>query len=93
MVSYTTPYIISKINGAHQNAPPLSDKVVNGIEIAKTATGIAVGVTGYVAGKVGSATMALGKFLAPHVHAQGSKLLSRSMGVSSDEAKDKVSFC
>lgn len=92
LVSYTTPYIISKINGAPMNAPPVSHKVVNGIEIAKATTGIAVGVTSYVAGKVGNATVALGKFLAPHVHAQGSKLLSRSMGYSTDEAKDKVSL-
>lgn len=92
LVSYTTPYIISKINGAPMNAPPVSNKVVNGIEIAKATTGIAVGVTSYVAGKVGNATVALGKFLAPHVHAQGSKLLSKSMGYSTDEAKDKVSY-
>lgn len=90
LLSYTTPYIISKLNRAPMNAPPVSNKVSNGIEIAKTATGVAVGVTGYVAGKVGYATMALGRFLAPHVHAQGSKLLSRSMGYSTDEAKDKV---
>ncbi|XP_055306088.1 protein spartin isoform X2 [Sitodiplosis mosellana] len=91
LVSYTTPYMISKMNGAPVNAPPISNKVVNGIEMAKSATGIAVGVTSYVAGKVGSATVALGKFLAPHVHAQGSKLLSKSMGYSTDDAKDKMS--
>lgn len=94
LVSYTTPYLLSKMNRAPDNAPPVSNKVTNGIEIAKTATGVAVGITSFVAAKVGSATMALGQFLAPHVHAQGSKLLSRSMGYSTDEAKDKVSvFC
>lgn len=91
IVSYTTPYLLSKLNRAPENAPPVSHKVANGIEIAKTATGVAVGITGYVAAKVGSATMALGQFLAPHVHAQGSKLLSKSMGYSTDEAKDTVS--
>lgn len=90
LVSYTTPYIISKISRAPENAPPVSNKVANGIEIAKTATGVAVGVTSYLAGKVGSASVALGKFIAPHVHAQGSKILSKSMGYSTDEAKDKV---
>lgn len=89
LVSYTTPYIISKMNPAPEDAP-VSNKVANGIEIAKTATGMAVGVTSFVAGKVGCATIALGRFLAPHVHAQGSKLLSKSMGYSTDEAKDKV---
>lgn len=34
--------------------------------------------------------MALGKFLAPHVHAKGSQLLSKTMGYAEDEAKDKV---
>lgn len=91
IVSYTTPYLLSKLNRAPENAPPVSHKVANGIEIAKTATGVAVGITGYVAAKVGSATMALGQFLAPHVHAQGSKLLSKSMGYSTDQAKDTVS--
>lgn len=89
LVSYTTPYIISKLNKAPESAH-VSNKVANGVEIAKSVTGLAVGVTGYVAGKVGSATMAMGKFLAPHVHAQGSKLLSNSMGYSTDEAQDKV---
>lgn len=90
LVSYTTPYLLSKMNRAPENAPPVSDKVSNGIEIAKTATGVAVGITSFVAAKVGSATLALGQFLAPHVHAQGSKLLSKSLGYSQDEAKDKV---
>lgn len=90
LVSYTTPYLLSKMNKAPEDAPPVSNKVANGIEIAKTATGVAVGITSFVATKVGSATMALGQFLAPHVHAQGSKLLSRSMGYSTEEAKDKV---
>lgn len=88
-VSYTTPYIISKLNKAPENAS-VPNKVSNSIEIAKSATGIAVGVTSFVAEKVGNATMALGKFLAPHVHAQGSRLLSKSMGCSTDEAQDKV---
>lgn len=92
LVSYTTPYLLSKMNKAPEDAPPVSNKVANGIEIAKTATGVAVGITSFLAAKVGSATMALGQFLAPHVHAQGSKLLSKSMGYSTDEAKDTVSL-
>lgn len=93
LVSYTTPYVLSKMNKAPENTPPVSHKVANGIEIAKTATGVAVGITSFVASTVGSATIALGRFLAPHVHAQGSKLLSKSMGFSADEAKDKVRIC
>lgn len=89
LVSYTTPYIISKLHKGPENAP-VSNKVSGGVEVAKAATGVAVGVTGFVANKVGNATMALGRFLAPHVHAQGSKLLSKTMGYSTDEAQDKV---
>lgn len=89
-VSFTTPYIISKLNKAPENSPPVSNKVIGSVEMAKSATSMAVNVTGYVAGKVGVATMALGRFLAPHVHAQGSKLLSSAMGISSDEATNKV---
>lgn len=87
-VSFSTPYIISKMNKAPPAAVP--SKVVGGVEIAKSATSKAVSVTGYVAGKVGTATMALGRFLAPHVHTQGSKLLSSAMGISSDDAASKV---
>lgn len=87
-VSFTTPYIISKMSKAPPAAVP--GKIVGGVEIAKCATSKAVSVTGFVANKVGSATMALGRFLAPHVHTQGSKLLSSAMGISSDEAATKV---
>lgn len=89
-VSFTTPYIISKMNKAPPTTVP--SKVVGGVEIAKSATSKAVSVTGYVAGKVGTATMALGRFLAPHVHCQGSKLLSSAMGISNDEAANKVNY-
>lgn len=88
-VTYSTPFIISQLGSAPQNAPPVSERVVNGIEIAKSATTTAVSVTGYIAGKVGSATMQLGKFLAPHIQRQGSKLLT-STGYSPEEANETV---
>lgn len=40
LISYTTPYIISKLNRAPANPNPLSNKVVTGVEIARTATGV-----------------------------------------------------
>lgn len=92
LVTYSTPYILSKLNKAPEGAPPVSNKVMTGVELAKSATSVAVTVTGYVAGKVGSATMALGKFLAPHVQAQGSRLLSKTVGISQDDASEKVSL-
>lgn len=85
-----TPYLISKLERVPENAPPVSEHVVTGVQVAKNVTTAAVGVTGYVAGKIGSATMALGRFLAPHVQTQGSKLLSHTMGFSQEEAAEKV---
>lgn len=91
-MSYSTPYIMAKLNKAPENAPPVSNKVVGGVEMAKSATNVAVNVTGYIAGKVGSATMALGRFLAPHVQCQGSKLLSKTTGMTADKAAETVSL-
>lgn len=91
-VSYSTPYIISRLNKAPENAPPVSDRVITSVEMAKSATSVAVNVTGFIAGKVGSATMALGKFLAPHVQCQGSKLLTKTTGMSADKAAETVRF-
>ncbi|XP_037038569.1 protein spartin isoform X2 [Bradysia coprophila] len=88
-VTYSTPFVISKITSAPNNAAPVSERVVNGVEIAKSATTAAASITGYVAGKVGSATMALGKFLAPHIQRQGSKLLT-SAGYSQEEANETM---
>lgn len=40
LISYTTPYIISKLNGAPNRIDPLPTKVTTGVEIAKSATGM-----------------------------------------------------
>lgn len=90
LVTYSTPFIMSKLNKAPENTAPMSNKVLTGVELAKSATSVAVTVTGYVAGKVGCATMALGRFLAPHVQAQGSRLLSKTTGISHEDASEKV---
>lgn len=89
MMTYSTPYILARLSRAPENTPPVSDKVVGGVELAKSATNVAVNVTGYVANKVGSATMALGRFLAPHVQCQGSKLLSKT-GMAPEKAVETV---
>ncbi|KFB40787.1 hypothetical protein ZHAS_00008218 [Anopheles sinensis] len=64
--------------------------VRTGIEIARSVTGTAAGVTSYVAGKVGSATMALGRFLAPHIQRHGSALLSYGTGMSAEDASERM---
>lgn len=90
-ISYSTPYLISKIRKSPEEAPAqVPGNVKTGIEIAKSVTGTAVNVTSYVAGKVGSATMALGRFLAPHIQKHGSDLLSYSTGISAEDASEKV---
>lgn len=90
-ISYSTPYLISKIRKSPEEGPAqVPSNVKTGIEIAKSVTGTAVSVTSYVAGKVGCATMALGRFLAPHIQKHGSDLLSYSTGISAEDASEKV---
>lgn len=45
----------------------------------------------FLASKVGTATMALGRFLAPHVQRHGTRLLASNFNMSQDEAAQKVS--
>lgn len=90
-ISYSTPYVISKIRKTPEEAPAqVPSNVKTGIEIAKSVSGTAVNVTSYIAGKVGTATMALGRFLAPHIQKHGSNLLSYSTGMSAEDASEKV---
>lgn len=90
-MSYGTPILISKLSKVSpETERPVSANVKYGIEVAKNVTGKAANVTGYIAGKVGSATMALGQFLAPHIQKQGSRLLSHSLGISQEDASDKM---
>lgn len=90
-IAYSTPYVISKIRKTPEEAPAqVPSNVKTGIEIAKSVSGTAVNVTSYIAGKVGTATMALGRFLAPHIQKHGSNLLSYSTGMSAEDASEKV---
>lgn len=89
-MSYSTPYIISKMQGATENAAPVSSNVETSVQVARSVTGVAAGVTGYIAGKVGSATLSLGKFLAPHIQKHGSTLLSKTLGYEEAEAQESM---
>ncbi|XP_053659305.1 protein spartin [Anopheles marshallii] len=99
LIATSTPYVISKL-GQKQNSTAqdsteaatvqVPKNVRTGIEIAKTVTGTAAGVTSYVAGKVGSATMALGRFLAPHIQRHGSALLAYGTGMSEQDASQRM---
>ncbi|XP_037806750.1 protein spartin isoform X2 [Lucilia sericata] len=86
----STPYIISKMKPAPENPPPVSQGLQTTVEVAKGVTTAAVGVTGWVAGKVGSASMAIGRFLAPHIQHHGSNLLQKTCGLDQQEANSKM---
>ncbi|KAH8310549.1 hypothetical protein KR044_001893, partial [Drosophila immigrans] len=83
----TTPYLISKITPAAPDAQTqVPSSVQTGVEVAQKVTHAAAGVTGWIAGKVGTAAVAVGGYLAPHVQTQGSKLLQRGFGYDSTQA-------
>uniref|UniRef100_A0A8W7P2I8 Senescence domain-containing protein n=1 Tax=Anopheles coluzzii TaxID=1518534 RepID=A0A8W7P2I8_ANOCL len=102
LIATGTPYVISKLGQKQPAATVAEDatastttvhvpkNVRTGIEIAKTVTGTAAGVTSYVAGKVGTATMALGRFLAPHIQRHGSALLAYGTGMSEQAASERM---
>lgn len=74
----STPYLMSKMTPASPDAPAqVPASVQTGVEVAQKVTHAAAGVTGWIAGKVGTAAVAVGGYLAPHVQTQGSKLLQR----------------
>lgn len=90
-LNYSTPYLISKLQKAPPNTQqPISENVNTSIHVAKTVTGAAARFTGFVAGKLGDATMGLGKFLAPHIQKHGSQLLTYG-GYDYEKANETVS--
>lgn len=86
----STPYIISKIKPAPENPPPVAPGIQTTVEVAKGVTSAAVGVTGWVASKVGSASMAIGRYLAPHVQHYGANMLQKTCGYNQQEANSKM---
>ncbi|PNF22289.1 hypothetical protein B7P43_G02904 [Cryptotermes secundus] len=88
-MNYGTPKLIQKI--APEPVPqPVNPKVSRGLQVAKDVTGTAVQITGYMASKIGSCTMALGRYLAPHIQRQGTKLLSSTCNLTELEASKKM---
>ncbi|XP_059481302.1 protein spartin [Neocloeon triangulifer] len=84
-----TPVLIQHLQPANE-PKPVSRNVKKSLKVARDVTGTAVTVTSYIAGKVGAATMSLGRFLAPHVQAQGTKLLTSMSGLSENEASSRM---
>lgn len=89
LINYGTPKIINYISPSRE-VQPISQSVVKGFEMASSATNTAAQVTGYVAEQVGQATQALGRFLAPHVQKQGTRLLTSGFNIPEDEASSKM---
>lgn len=88
LISHNTPKLISKLE-PETSPRHVPSSVRTGVKVARDVTGTAVSVTGYVAGKIGGATMALGRYLAPHIQRGGTKLLKKA-GVAEDTAADQV---
>lgn len=88
-MNYGTPKLLQQIK-PEENPTPINPKVRTGLEVAKNVTGGAVAVTGFIASRIGAATMALGRYLAPHVQRQGTKLLSTTCNYSEQEASQKM---
>ncbi|KAJ4446909.1 hypothetical protein ANN_13610 [Periplaneta americana] len=84
-----TPKLIQKIN-PESTPRAVNPNVSKGLQTAKNVTGTAVQVTGFVASKIGSATMALGRYLAPHIQRQGSKLLATTCNLTPQEASQRM---
>ncbi|KAH8343967.1 hypothetical protein KR084_002755, partial [Drosophila pseudotakahashii] len=87
----STPYLISKMTPASADAPTqVPSSVQTSVEVAQKVTHAAAGMTGWIAGKVGTASMAVGRYLAPHIQEQGSKLLQKGFGYESSEANSTM---
>ncbi|KRF83077.1 protein spartin isoform X2 [Drosophila virilis] len=87
----TTPYLISKMTpAAPDGQTQVPSSVQTGVEVAQKVTHAAAGMTGWIAGKVGTAAMAVGGYLAPHVQSQGSRLLQKGFGYDSSQASSAM---
>lgn len=89
-IDYSTPYILRKIQKGPDNPAPVSQGVQNSVAAVKTVSSYAAQGTSFLAGKVGDAMSSFGGFIAPHVHHQGSKLLTYTTGMESEKARDTM---
>ncbi|KAM8706007.1 hypothetical protein ACLKA7_010324 [Drosophila subpalustris] len=83
----STPYLMSKMTPAAPDSQAhVPTSVQTGVEVAQKVTHAAAGVTGWIAGKVGSTAVAVGGYLSPHIQTQGFRLLQKGFGYDSHEA-------
>ncbi|XP_050422772.1 protein spartin isoform X2 [Adelges cooleyi] len=89
-INNSTPGLLNYLPPS-QNERRVNHKIERGVRVAKNVTSKAANVTCFVADKVGLASCALGKFLAPHVHKGGTKILTGVSGMNSDVASRQMS--
>ncbi|XP_075234428.1 spartin isoform X2 [Lycorma delicatula] len=89
LINYSTPKIMEKVT-PEPTPRQIPHNVKKGVEVARNVSGSAVVVTGYVAGKIGDATMALGRYLGPHIQKHGTTLLSTAGGMDEKVASERV---
>ncbi|VVC29140.1 Hypothetical protein CINCED_3A013468 [Cinara cedri] len=85
----STPGLLNYISPS-QNDKSVCTPVKKGIKVAKNVTCTAADVTCYVAGKIGTASCVVGKFLAPHVHKGGTKILTKVTNMDQNDASQKM---
>ncbi|CAL8081356.1 unnamed protein product [Orchesella dallaii] len=82
-------YLQSRMDPVKEK-PVIKPEVKKGMKVAKTVTGKAVQVSGFLVNQVGNATMALGRHLAPHVQRAGTRLLAKTTAKDEVDASKKM---
>lgn len=78
LISYGSTKLREKLHPEEQ-PKPVNPRVQKGMLYARKATHVGVTVSSFIVTKLGEATMALGRQIAPHVRKQGEKLMPKSM--------------
>lgn len=89
-IDYSTPYILRKIQKGSENPAPVSQSVQTSVAAVKSVSSYAAQGTSFLASKMGDAMSSFGSYLAPHVHNQGSRLLTYTTGMENEKARDTM---
>ncbi|KAG1666924.1 Spartin [Nymphon striatum] len=68
----------------------IDPRVQKSLNVVKDTSIVAVVATGFLISKLGDATMALGRALAPHIEKYGSEMISKASGAKKEESKDTI---
>ncbi|XP_076468252.1 spartin-like [Babylonia areolata] len=78
LISYGSSKLQAKLR-PEQQPKPVDPRVQTGMMYARKATHVGVTVSAFIVTKLGEATMALGRQIAPHIRKKGEKLLPKSV--------------